>query len=170
MLLDVFMCRLRSFPHNESLDDQHLTDKAMSALERVRLMRVFDFPGLMEAVVEVSRVCLMQQGLATQTESLALRREAANSEDEYDSVGDTALEYENTATNLPSKRLSTLVIDNVANVASAELSRSHINGELLLFQPLIFGSLKRCQVTYVLAGASSLSFDEAVQTVLEEQV
>ena len=109
-------------------------DEALKKLDRVKVMRAFDYAGLQECVQEVeSSRQLHESGAATEQES-DMQAEIPNSQDELDFSEDDS----------PSKALAQpessktqiLIIDNVTNIMGPELSKNQIQGlQSIFFHP-----------------------------------
>jgi len=130
-----------------------LEKEAAQIMERVRIMRVFDFAGVVEAVDEVRNLCeqndrkeedrkrRLRTGLATRKP-----QEIADSQDEEgDNEDDGAADFDNIdQTNLASGGnqasivgegfggVGMIVIDTIANVVSSMSATSQIEGQALL--------------------------------------
>lgn len=110
-------------------------NKVSLMLERVRISRVFDFPGVIEAVSEFSAD--LEENDRANEEKLdenehKRTRSIADSEDE--AMEDLSAEPEPKATtednpNTPKKpSASMLVIDNIANVLGSTMTKSQVQG------------------------------------------
>ena len=97
--------RQRSQDHD--VEEQSLEDQAMSTLERVRVMRVFDFVGVVEAVAEIrgeleTRVVMDSQD-----------------EDEEEEIGDGKIRQQN---------VGFLLVDDMTGVVGDMMRVSHVEG------------------------------------------
>lgn len=111
-------------------------------LERVRLSRVFDFPGVAEAIGEFSaRLDQVEtnrrNGVASDGEGFERAREIANSEEKVEfslppEADDNAIKRTTTANPEASEHLpaSMIVIDNIANVVGSMMTKSQAQGIL----------------------------------------
>ena len=110
-------------------------NKVSLMLERVRISRVFDFPGVIEAVSEFSAD--LEENDQAKEETLdenehERTRSIADSEDE--AMEDLSAEHEPKAPtednpNTPKKpSASMLVIDNIANVLGSTMTKSQVQG------------------------------------------
>ncbi|KAL8763635.1 MAG: hypothetical protein Q9184_000635 [Pyrenodesmia sp. 2 TL-2023] len=156
-LRDVLISRLARNDHNPAFEESgyvykkqsavtrltpDIMQKVSSMLERVRISRVFDFPGLAEALSEFGAT--VDEDYRVETESLGTgerkrRRSIADSED--NSVDDLpeVLNAERPETAGPAK-VSTpdsiparmIIVDNIANVVGSMMTKSQVQGHALL--------------------------------------
>ncbi|KAL8759645.1 MAG: hypothetical protein Q9199_000606 [Rusavskia elegans] len=121
---------------------QDVQSRVTSMLERVRLSRVFDFPGVAEAIGEFSaRLDQVETNrrnrVASDGEGFERAREIANSEDKVEfslppEADDNAIKRTTTANPEASEHLpaSMIVIDNIANVVGSMMTKSQAQGIL----------------------------------------
>ena len=126
-----------SLPHNE-----HLREMATEVLSRMKVMRVVDLTGIIEALHEIGAACEESQSRSAIKCSDLKDRELQNLSSEIpSSQGDedeatldeveTKLDYQ-TPNPVPVRSIQMLVIDNIANHATAELSNNQIEAQALL--------------------------------------
>jgi hypothetical protein len=159
--------------HNQDTDSTELEKN----LERVKLMRVFDFIGLTEAVGE------LRNELESPTKRSEL--EIPDSEDEGDEMqfGDTEVSCPKVPANdmdslhYPSDRQWLLIIDNIAYITSSLLKSNHIQGHALL--TMFFRSLAKLSqdhdictllVNNVVAKRSAPNASHSIPTSIEAQL
>lgn len=116
------------------------SNSVLSMLERVRISRVFDFPGVAEAVAEFSaRLVDSDQRDAARTsgEEVKMPRSIADSEDEAEDEMPQEAEGERheMTDNFPDGKpmlehppRSMIIIDNIANVAGSMMTKSQVQG------------------------------------------
>ena len=122
--------------------EQETTEKATSMLDRVKVMRVFDFAGVVEAIGEVGE---MWEAVSRAREG-AKEREApsnkategiADSEDEIEEMLDDFPNQESLSSETPllipsnqTGQSGVIVVDTSTNVVSAMMSKSQVQGKL----------------------------------------
>lgn len=107
-------------------------------LDRVHLMRVFDWSGLEEAVEEISHICTSYGLEVTEASQTRLVGEVADSEDKDKNFKDAcSIKGALRSSSRESRMVSMLVVDQIANVLGAELLRNHVQGMHLLTQESI---------------------------------
>lgn len=114
-----------------------LVAKATSMLDRVKVMRVFDFAGVVEAISEVSRsiethLTMEETGRAVNVKK---RPEISDSEDELDDNEDPQADHaacSSATANGGNGRVGMLIIDTITNVVGSVMSKSQIQGQALL--------------------------------------
>ena len=122
-----------------------IIDKATSMLSRVKVMRVFDFAGIVEAISEVNELIEDTTQQLDQSALLAFekRRDGiVDSEEELDEDDDgesqRGPQREKVDLNdLPgggpdSSRIGMVIIDTITNIVSAMMVKSQIQGQALL--------------------------------------
>lgn len=132
----------RQVPTSEPSDESTL-DEATSMLDRVKVMRVFDFSGLAEAVGEVAEACddagSHFRGFADVQK--ARKFSVADSEeeiDEEDELQDEQSESSQRGTDKASlrpvseqrDRIGMLFVDTVANIIGMAMAKSQAQGEM----------------------------------------
>ena len=119
---------------------QEALAKAVSMLDRVRIMRVFDFAGLVEAVAEVGDLWDRQiQAMDHRhlQRAATSRTEIADSENEDDDREINRSERqviaeplaEMTAPTIAASGVGMIVIDTITNVISSIMTRNQIQGK-----------------------------------------
>lgn len=117
--------------------------EAIRTLERVRIMKAFDFVGMTECVAELresletsQRADSSPQAVSGQDEVTKPRATIGDSEDEEDMLGEPASPAKPSP---PDNRVANeechhhlLIIDNITYVASPILKNSHVQGQALL--------------------------------------
>ena len=124
-----------------------IMEKATSMLDRVKVMRVFDFAGVVEAISEVKD---MMEEIARKSETnpvLAFQKrrdEVGDSEEELDEEeeelqpesrqeGAVLGNHQGSASSEPrSVSIGMIIIDTITNVVSAMMAKSQIQGQALL--------------------------------------
>ena len=114
-----------------NLSDAEASEKATSMLDRVKVMRVFDFAGLAEAIGEVAEVC---ESVIEGANGHGVRRRTsvADSEDEADegdAIDDGQRSPPDDATTHVGS-ISMIVIDTIANVVSSVMAKSQVQGKV----------------------------------------
>ena len=136
-LRDVICNRLRaerqSDPSVSAMNDQTDQDRVNSMLDRVKVMRVFDFAGMTEAIGEIAEVC--EQGeMAKSAKPKGVGQIAANEvpssqDDEMEGMNEIDdRETEQDHVNSANPGIGMIVIDNIANVLQPELSKNQVQG------------------------------------------
>ncbi|MCJ1474950.1 hypothetical protein MMC13_003610 [Lambiella insularis] len=135
----------RAPPKAESESLESLQGKATVMLDRVKVMRVFDLAGVIEAISEARELCegyersYTGQGPERATTGVQQPEEVANSEDEDEEVSfsedvhDLGREKKPA---LPHGGLGMTVIDNITNVVSATMSKNKTEAFALLTHAL----------------------------------
>ena len=132
-------------------DDERLTAQANEMLDRVRVMRVFDFAGLVEAIGEVSETCeRIARGDEEKKEQQQGKKsgktagEILDSQDEDEDDGNVEIVGE-AMSNAEGSRVATcevqvdspgedtpgvgmIVVDTVTNVVSSMMGKSQVQG------------------------------------------
>ncbi|KAL8787902.1 MAG: hypothetical protein Q9213_001929 [Squamulea squamosa] len=121
---------------------EDIQSRVASLLERVRLCRVFDFPGVAEAIGEFSARLEENNGSdghRTDRERLEKAHVIADSEDEAESslspelvdsaIGEPDMAKAKAMEHLPA---SMIVIDNIANVVGSLMTKSQAQGHAML--------------------------------------
>ena len=140
-----------------------LLDKAIKILDRAKVMRVFDFAGVVEAVGEVGEQWERYERSINVIEIPAPRglseshAEIADSDEEIDERSDAepsnpVLDETNSASREPSNlqlhtkpgRIGMIVIDNVANVVGSMISISSVQGISLPIPTILAIITVRC--------------------------
>ena len=116
---------------------EDMTEEATRMLDRVRVMRVFDFAGVVEATSEIIQIWeVHERELAEHREKFRAEHGIRSSQDEEDEdMGDLVESgggYSDLT--LDSGCITMIVIDNIANVVNEEMSKSQVQGKLLLVQ------------------------------------
>lgn len=116
-----------------------MNENAMSMLGRVKVMRVFDFAGVVEAISEVNE---LMDNMAQESEEPPVvavekkREEIDDSEEELDEeVEDLQAKPRRENLNLTGPRsgpIGLIVLDTITNVVSAMIAKSQIQGQALL--------------------------------------
>lgn len=115
----------------ESLES--LRAKATKMLDRVKVMRVFDFVGVIEAIGEAGILCKTESQSTREIEAERVPKieEVANSEDEEDEVSiSIEPEDQRVQDNNCSCRasLGMIIVDNIANLVSTAMSKNQTEG------------------------------------------
>ena len=118
-----------------------LKTKATEMLDRVKVMRVFDFAGVIEAIGEAGDLC-KKAGLSFgEVEPHRLQTTVvANSEDEEDEVTasikpeDERVQHEQTPS---SGCLGMILVDNIANLVTTAMSKSQTEGRQAFHETLL---------------------------------
>ena len=121
-----------------------LLEKATSCLDRVKVMRVFDFAGVVEAISEVNELMEEAAQKAQKPSVVPFKRlvdEVGDSEEELDEE-DEGLQAEPRRESLDlgilhgsdpgSGRIGMVILDTITNVVSAMMSKSQVQGQALL--------------------------------------
>lgn len=127
-------------PKSDAVEDE-ATDRATSMLDRVKVMRVFDFAGVVEAIGEVGE---MWEAVSQEREDAKERAPQRNkgikaipdSDDEFEEMLDDlpTPERSNPEENVPSStsdgagQIGIIIIDTITNVVSSMMSKSQIQG------------------------------------------
>lgn len=120
---------------NPDAVEHEATDKASSMLDRVKVMRVFDFAGVVEAIGEVGEMweAVSQERKAQSTKAT---KDIPDSEDEGEEMLDdfanperlTPKEDLTSTTTDGAGQIGVIVIDTITNVVSSMMSKSQIQG------------------------------------------
>ena len=125
--------------------EEDLIAEATSILDRVKVMRIFDVAGLVEAVGEIAELCDSVADIATQKEVLketgpkvVVDSEAESEEDDEaapDDLGTKGHEYSSRTENdgslsVTGGEISMLVIDTITTIFSPLLTKSQVQGRL----------------------------------------
>ena len=133
----------RRGPVSETSNEKSL-DLATSMLKRVKVMRVFDLAGLIEAVGEVAEVCeSAAQDVGNVTDDQMCRRTiVADSEDEieeenqvdnYDRVSHKSVEgHSSRQPRMNRGRTGMLVFDTISDIVGPVITTSQVQGNVLL--------------------------------------
>ena len=111
-----------------------LEGRATSMLDRVRVMRVFDFAGMVEAVGEVREMREKSLLGAETSASTATKRknEVNDSEEEPDAEDDPPTKPVVQSWKQADGIIGMIIIDTITNVASSMMSKSPVHGQALL--------------------------------------
>ena len=119
-----------------------MIEKATSMLDRVKVMRVFDFAGVVEAVSEVNELMedIAQQSNKPSIRVLEKKDEIGDSEDEPDEEEDLQGESRRESADVShfqgsashSGQIGVIIVDTVTNVVSAMMAKSQVQGQALL--------------------------------------
>ncbi|MCJ1377927.1 hypothetical protein MMC17_001023 [Xylographa soralifera] len=120
----------------ESLES--LRARAAEMLDRVKVMRVFDFAGVIEAIGEARDLCERNDHSSreVETERVHKREEVANSEDEEDEVTFSKEPEDKHAQDKETSSggsLQMIVVDNIGNLVTNAMSKNQTEG----LQPLL---------------------------------
>ena len=110
-------------------------EAATNMLDRVRVMRVFDLTGVLEATSEIIEIweAYERKKVESRQRSRRMERGIASSQDEEDEdMGGLLTESEDDECepDLDGGCITMIIIDNIANVVNAELSKSQVQGKL----------------------------------------
>lgn len=120
---------------NRYTSDESLSDQATTMLERVKVMRVFELAGLVEAISEVGEICeAAKRKIDEQIEAhkRAKKNTIADSEDESEdelsqTLGDPMVSSDfRKSADMQAARL--LVVDSVSNIVGPIISKSQAQG------------------------------------------
>ena len=130
---------------------EDLIEEATSILDRVKVMRIFDVAGLVEAVGEIAELCDNVADVAIQNETVsrvAGQRIVADSEAE--SEGDDQVAHDNLGTkgyerssdienggmlSATDGKIGMLVIDTIASVFGPLMTKSQVQGRFAINAP-----------------------------------
>ncbi|MCJ1398170.1 hypothetical protein MMC11_001367 [Xylographa trunciseda] len=120
---------------------ESLRARATEMLDRVKVMRVFDFAGVIEAIGEAGDLCVKKAQSSEEVEAGRVRKmeEVANSEDEEDKVTVSAEPEDHSAQDRETSSdasLGMIVIDNIANLVSTAMSKNQTEALTLLTHSL----------------------------------
>ena len=113
---------------------EELEERATSVLDRVKVMRVFDFAGVVEAVGEI-REMREKSSLAAETSANAdtkTRTEVHDSEEEPDAEDEPPTKSVVQPCKQANGSRGMIVIDTIANVVSSMMSKGQVRGQALL--------------------------------------
>lgn len=127
----------------EKASDSNVKAEAVRVLERVRIMKAFDFVGMTECVSELRESLETRQHLESteleQPKAPEPRGTVGDSEDEDDMLDEPALPQETPAPSNKGKEAESeahpqhlLIIDNITYVTSPVIKNSHVQGQALL--------------------------------------
>ena len=123
-------------PAEERVDNEEIMLEAVSMLNRVKMMRVFDLAGVAEAVGEVNDIVEQYSRVALQSEASAQKGrqlEIEDSEDELEGGHDDPLPT--AAAFSPAEEVRSvgmIAIDTITNVVSSMVAQSQTQGQALL--------------------------------------
>ena len=136
-------------PLKSDIAEHQATDKATSMLDRVKVMRVFDFAGVVEAIGEVGEMWEIvararRDAGEKEAQSINVAKGIADSEDEAEEMLDDLpspkrLSWEekdipSTPSDEPSQ-IGVIIIDTITNVVSSMMSKSQIQGNASSLSP-----------------------------------
>ncbi|MCJ1284195.1 hypothetical protein MMC26_003526 [Xylographa opegraphella] len=110
---------------------EFLRTKAIDMLDRVKVMRVFDFAGVIEAIGEAGDLCGRSDQSSGKFETRRVQRteELINCEDEED-------ERAREAESFSGGNIGMIVVDNIANLVSTAMSKNQTQAFALLTHSL----------------------------------
>jgi len=119
-----------------SMSNDSFVEKAISMLDRVKVMRVFDLAGVIEAVSEVGQMT-ERASQNSQINVKSKKQEVGDSEDEFDEDDEEAppkFASADTETNVDheTNQIGMIIIDTISNVVSSLMSKSQTTGQALL--------------------------------------
>ena len=152
---DVFVYRLRAqsqqalYKHSgymyekardnsSTTTETELAEAANGMLNRVKIMRVFDFTGLVEAIGEIGERNAGQEkakGVQTPVKTTSRRREIEDSEDESlsEEVSVSGVDDQNRPDSRSNaNRIGAIAIASITNIISSTVSKSPVQGQALL--------------------------------------
>lgn len=132
-------------------DEKVYLEQATRLLDRVQVMRVFDFAGVVEAMGEVGRICDIRNEILQQVETYAeadhvheeedeakqegARKIVEDSEGESSNLSDSPSSKKSTglgilkeSVEVQASRMSMIVIDSIAPVVTAIILKDQIQG------------------------------------------
>lgn len=114
-----------------------LREKATEMLDRVSVMRVFDFPGVVEAIGEVSKRCeeydcLQRSGNDRVVRETFDKRELANNDEDEGEPEDVGKNARTQSQPPVLGSIGMIIIDNIANVTSSMMSKNQTSAQALL--------------------------------------
>jgi len=125
----------RTGPNANNTNDTEVVEEATSMLDRVKVMRVFDFAGMVEAFGEVSEKIdeFSSMKTASRASTEQEKHEICDSEDELEDEDDLPV-GEGTANPLDRQieQIGMIIIDTITNPVSSAMSKSHVQGQALL--------------------------------------
>lgn len=113
----------------DGAEEKGLEERAKALLDRVLLMRVFDFVGVVEAVAEIGAI-LESKGGGADYGGAQGTEEDGNRDGVEEVEARTSDEIERDE-NGGEGRLGMIIVDSMTNVASSMMSRDHIQGPSL---------------------------------------
>ena len=123
-------------PLNAKEAKQQFIDEATAMLDRVKVMRVFDLAGVIEAVGEVGEMRGRESRVAEKAGAVATRRardEIGDSEEDPDKEDDDPVKPAAAERcQEVDSQVSIIVIDTITNVVSSLMSTSQTQGQALL--------------------------------------
>lgn len=126
---------------NDARAQEEITDRATSMLDRVKVMRVFDFAGVVEAVGEINEMLERTSkifGRAGAANRRQTRGEVGDSEEDLDEDDDDRDPLLRRPSNDKPRadsdigQLGMIIIDTITNVVSSLMSKSQVQGHALL--------------------------------------
>ncbi|KAL2055919.1 hypothetical protein ABVK25_003561 [Lepraria finkii] len=150
-------------PLNAKEAKKRYVDEATAMLDRVKVMRVFDLAGVIEAVGEVGEMRRSESQVAEKAEAVATRRsrdEIGDSEEEPDEEDDVAAKPAaaegGQEVDSQGGQVGIIVIDTMTNVASSLMSTSQTQGQALLesFMRLLHHLTSRRHICTILTNAA----------------
>ena len=150
-------------PLNAKEAKKRYIDEATAMLDRVKVMRVFDLAGVIEAVGEVGEMRRSESQVAEKAEAVATRRsrdEIGDSEEEPDEEDDVAAKPAaaegGQEVDSQGGQVGIIVIDTMTNVASSLMSTSQTQGQALLesFMRLLHHLTSRRHICTILTNAA----------------
>lgn len=116
--------------------NREISESVMSMLERVQVCRVFDFPGIAEAVTEFGAKLEIEHANA-QSEIIVKKcesgRHIVDSEDDAECESSPETDGEkHVERDATSGQANMIVIDNMANVVGSMLAKSQVQGHAIL--------------------------------------
>ena len=117
-----------------------LTETATAMLDRVKVMRVFDFAGVIEAIGEVNEVIERTKTasvLSRESDEPSEKREIGDSEEEEESSnGESptrlAVMNDQATFNPNDGQIAMVIVDTLVNVFGSVISTNHVQGQALL--------------------------------------
>lgn len=106
--------------------DHDFLEEAKVMLDRVKIMRVFDIAGLVEAFGEVSDSLRLRLASTKQPQR---RQEIMDSEDESDSGGSEDI---NPPTESEERHVGMLIVNAITNIMSSAVAKSPVQGQAIL--------------------------------------
>lgn len=144
---------------------ESLREKATVMLDRVNVMRVFDFPGIVEAIGEVAERCgeyepVQNDGNARTAGTAVGAPVVGNNDDAERGVEETRTNVRKHSEPSIFGGIGMMIVDNISNVVSSMMSKNQTSAQALLTTSLrslrhIATSHKIC--TLLLNGAVSLT-------------
>ena len=113
-------------------------EEAMRMLDRVRIMRVFDLAGVLEAVSEIIGIWEVHERETAERREKVRRMEwgiasSQDGEEEEESVKNLLRESGEEGREMEEEEkgcITMIIIDNITNVVNAEISKSQVRGKL----------------------------------------